>query len=294
MRLLFFDSINPYTGRIHTLDDANLFFGADGLGYARDSWDENFVPYLIPAHPSSPNYQPTTKMTRQKFFPTRHSDQAVWLENFRLKLALHAALLGLAAPRAADIVADARWLVHLLLAWLESVRTHGKAATSALEQAMTGGGPLALPVHTPPPLGDGVVARPAGALSRIFDFVAEIKEMDTCTDAICIDLGILGGEEAVPDLTQARPNITAIVAAVGVDLGWGWHGLGKHLDQCEIQVDRSDGKGWVVLTFDTTPGYHDSTPFPAALTKWKYRAIYRVNDAPIGQWSAEVSVTVGG
>ena len=53
-------------------------------------------------------------------------------------------------------------------------------------------------------------------------------------------------------------------------------------------------KGWVVLTYDTTPGYLDTTPFPAALTKWKYRAIYRVDDHQVGQWSAEVSVNVGG
>jgi hypothetical protein len=62
----------------------------------------------------------------------------------------------------------------------------------------------------------------------------------------------------------------------------------------EIQVDRGDGKGWAVLTFDTTPGYLDTTPFPAALTKWKYRAIYRVDDHQVGQWSAEASVSVGG
>ena len=53
------------------------------------------------------------------------------------------------------------------------------------------------------------------------------------------------------------------------------------------------GNGWQVLTFDTTPGYTDTAPFPATPTKWKYRAIYRVDDAQVGLWSAEVSVTVG-
>ena len=32
----------------------------------------------------------------------------------------------------------------------------------------------------------------------------------------------------------------------------------------------------------------------ATLTRWKYRAIYHLDDAQVGQWSAEVSVTVGG
>lgn len=41
------------------------------------------------------------------------------------------------------------------------------------------------------------------------------------------------------------------------------------------------------------PGYTDSAPFSNAPTKWKYRTIYCVGDQQVGQWSAEVSVTVG-
>jgi hypothetical protein len=28
--------------------------------------------------------------------------------------------------------------------------------------------------------------------------------------------------------------------------------------------------------------------------KWKYRAIFRVGDHQVGQWSNEISITVGG
>ena len=42
---------------------------------------------------------------------------------------------------------------------------------------------------------------------------------------------------------------------------------------------------------DTTPGYTDTAPHPATLTRWKYRAIYHADDAQVGLWSAEVSVT---
>jgi hypothetical protein len=85
--------------------------------------------------------------------------------------------------------------------------------------------------------------------------------------------------------------IKATVVGNKVELDWNWGGHSAHLDQCEIQVDR--GQGYAVLTFDTTPGYTDTAPFPATPTKWKYRAIYRVDDAQVGLWSAEVSVTVG-
>jgi hypothetical protein len=91
-----------------------------------------------------------------------------------------------------------------------------------------------------------------------------------------------------------QPVLTATVNGGRVDIGWSWEGNAKFLDMCEIQVDRGDGKGWGPLAFDTTPNYTDNAAFPATLTRWKYRAIYHLNDAQVGQWSAEVSVTVGG
>ena len=75
---------------------------------------------------------------------------------------------------------------------------------------------------------------------------------------------------------------------------WGWGGHEVFLDLCELQVDRGDGKAFVLLTYDTTPGYTDTQPFPAVPAKWTYRAIYRVGDSQVGQWSSPVSVTVGG
>ncbi|MFN2475783.1 MAG: hypothetical protein ABR526_05500 [Chthoniobacterales bacterium] len=60
------------------------------------------------------------------------------------------------------------------------------------------------------------------------------------------------------------------------------------LDQRELQVDRADTKGFVLLAIDTTPGYTDTQTFPHAAAKWTYQAIYRV-----GQWSNPVSIAVG-
>jgi hypothetical protein len=76
--------------------------------------------------------------------------------------------------------------------------------------------------------------------------------------------------------------------------GLAWFSTHAYLDQCEIQVDRGDGKGFILLTYDTTPGYNDTQPFPATPMKWTYKAIYRVNDAQVGLWSNPVTITVGG
>ena len=53
-----------------------------------------------------------------------------------------------------------------------------------------------------------------------------------------------------------------------VNVKWGWGGNSAYLDICEIRVDRGDGKGFVLLAFDTTPGYTDTQPFPAVLVTW--------------------------
>jgi hypothetical protein len=64
---------------------------------------------------------------------------------------------------------------------------------------------------------------------------------------------------------------------------------------CEIQVDRTGaGTAFAPLGFYTTPGYVDTEPFPATPTKWTYRAIYRVGDQRVGQWSKSVIITAGG
>jgi len=62
----------------------------------------------------------------------------------------------------------------------------------------------------------------------------------------------------------------------------------------EILVDRGNGQGFVTLCQDTTPDYLDTTPAPATPAKWTYKAIFRVGDQRVGQWSDEVSTTIGG
>ena len=239
-------------------------------------------------------------MTRQAYYPVRVADQIIWLTNFYLKLIGHAPALGITVARCDAAVADARWLIYILGSWLPAVRAWQKACTEAAEAAQSGTGSATqvLPVFIAPPLpiaGNGlpaVVARPPGGADRIFDLIQDIKESDTYTEAIGIDLRAVGAGKTPPDFATLAPVLKLKIVGNKVEIDWDWLGYSAFLDQCEIQVDR--GQGYGVLTFDTTPGYTDSTPFPATPTKWKYRAIYRVDDHQVGQWSAEVSVNVGG
>jgi len=90
------------------------------------------------------------------------------------------------------------------------------------------------------------------------------------------------------------PLIMAKVSGGAVRVDWGYQGNRAWLSGCEIQVDRADGKGFGLLTIDTTPKYTDTQPFPATRTVWTYKAIYRADDVQVGLWSQPVSVAVGG
>ncbi len=230
-------------------------------------------------------------MRRQTYYPSRTADQVVWLRNFANKLSGYATALGLTDPERDAAVADASWLAYILGSYLPATRAWAQANTAAAEQAQTGtSGNLVLPVFSAPGL-EGAVPQKEGSLLRIFDRVGKLKQNPLCTPAMGTDLRIIGPQESGPDLVTLRPVFTVVATPAGVQIHWNFGGYGKFLDQIELQVDR--GNGWQILTFDTTPGYTDTHEQPTTLTQWKYRGIFRVGDAPVGQWSETVSVALG-
>ncbi|MBI5683896.1 MAG: hypothetical protein HZC54_02335 [Verrucomicrobia bacterium] len=235
-------------------------------------------------------------MKRQLYYPSRIPDQITWLENWRNKLAAYGAALGLSPAQVAAGIADAAWLIYLHLSWLAAARAWSQACTKAMTDAETGDGTVLMvpPVFTPPAPPDGVVPVRTGALNRIFALVQLIKDSPGCTAAIITDLGLAGTEQTAPDFTTLAPDFTLTRLVTGIKVGWGWGGYAAFLDMIELQVDRNDGKGFVFLANDTTPGYLDTFPQPAAPVKWKYRAIFHVRDQRVGHWSIEKSITVGG
>ncbi len=144
-----------------------------------------------------------------------------------------------------------------------------------------------LPAGFPPAVAAGIVARFRALVKRL-------KAAKNYSTAIGQALGIEGSVQGAPDLTTLQAILTLTLMGNAILVGWGWQGFSAFLDMLEIQVDRGDGKGWVFLTYDTTPNYTDTFPLPATPTKWKYRAIYRVGDAQVGVWSNTVEITVGG
>jgi hypothetical protein len=75
----------------------------------------------------------------------------------------------------------------------------------------------------------------------------------------------------------------------GVMVRRNWRGQNAFLDLLQIEVHR--GSGFHLLAYDSTPDYLETPPITVA-AKWTYRAIARVGDARVGQWSGPVSINV--
>ena len=213
------------------------------------------------------------------------------LQTFKTGIVNYATLLGLNVAQTGPQAADAAYYDYTLkCAKIIANAAQQWIAWKNLERA--GGTPPASGAPVFPVFPTAVAAVAPGIEVRFRALVQLIKFNPNYNEAMGLALGIEGAQQVGPDLTTIQPVISALISGNHVTIKWGWGGYSAYLDLCELQVDRGDGKGFVLLAFDTTPGYTDTQPFPATPATWTYRAIYRVGDAQVGVWSQTASVTV--
>ena len=236
-------------------------------------------------------------MPKAYFLPNSDSGKAQIFEQFRDNIGTYAALFSL---NLTDITAQATDAT-LFRALVNFAGTMQDAAGLwvAWKDFMRDGPKVGHPTPSVPALPTVPVAisgssTAAGLVARFLLLANAVKNNKNYTAAVGQILGLEGAQQTAPDLTTIQPALDAKVAGDHVAIKWGWGGHSAFLDLLEIQVDRGGAGGYSLLTYDTTPGYTDTTPLPATAARWKYRAIYRVADARVGVWSDEVSVTVGG
>jgi hypothetical protein len=230
-------------------------------------------------------------MPKTNYLQSNDESFAAQLQTFKTGIGAYAATLGVTEAQTTAQAADCNYF-NCVLASLGTMSAAAQQWTAWKDLVRGGGTPPAAGAPVAPTLPAAVTAVVPGIEARFRTLVKQIKAGANYNAAIGVALGIEGAQVAVPDLATLQPVLIARISGGRVEIGWGWQGNRAALDLCEIQVDRGDGKGSVLPTYDTTPGYVDTAPFPAVPTKWTYRAIYRVDDAQVGQWSAPVSVTV--
>lgn len=225
-------------------------------------------------------------MAQKYYLPPDDLGKDALFLHFRDTIGTYATAFGLTAGQTGAQDADAdyfHWLVT------ESASASGFAqAINAWRIAHRDG--TTPPTTTAPtlPVSTAPTAVAPGIVPRFTALVGAIKGHVAYTDSIGEVLHIVGEETPPPDLVNGQPDLAgAKVVGAEVRIPWKRNGF----DGIHLEVDR--GTGFVFLAVDTRPGYVDTTPFPADGALWKYRAMYLLNDAKVGQWSATTTVRVG-
>lgn len=222
------------------------------------------------------------------WLPRREADRLVWLQNFALKLAGY---VGTAGITAADVafVQGARDAYQWLLNRSEQLNTERQEVNEYKRTFSDGpiGTPLGpyptAPSYPPPPS----FTPSAGIFPQIVKLVERIRNSPGYTQAMGEDLGIVP-----PATTPALddPVLEAIAQPNSqVEIRW----KKGRATGILIESQRGNETTWTVLGVDTVSPYVDTRPplNPGQPEVRRYRARYVVNDTPVGNYSAIVSVT---
>jgi hypothetical protein len=261
-------------------------------------------PAMTPASATETRKRKKNTMRRQRYYPSAIGEQGNWNGNFADKLPNYKITLFLSDGQLNQGVADARYLQYCLSHWLTDVRSFSLASTQALDVLASGTGstPYAMPIFSPPPLppGDAAAVPPVlatvpvapGALDRIFDLVQIIKRSPNYTDAIGVDLGIVGEEDTIE---RTRPEFSIKVEGLGAG-GCNCVKLRpKKFGHYAVAIYSKRGTGgWELLAISTASPYEDERPLlvPGQPEIREYKMRFWDDGAENGDWTDVVSVTV--
>jgi hypothetical protein len=226
-------------------------------------------------------------MARDHYLPQDDPGKCEWLNNFAMKLPTYSAALEISAAEVASVTANNTFFSYVCDA-KNQFDQFGKDWTAYKNGARNGSTLGDTP--TPPTLGAAPAMVEPNIFGRITKLVARIKKHPAYTAAMGEDLDIIGAEQTV-DLNAMKPVLKLTLQAGHPNVGW----KKQSMSALEIHVDRGTGT-FQFLAVDTVPDYLDTASLPAAGASavWKYKAIYRLNDEQVGQWSDVASVSVMG
>jgi len=229
-------------------------------------------------------------MPTSYFLPSDDGGKADLLDHLAATLPKYADLFTLSAEALAIRQADAfafRYALHTAND-MQAYAQHSTVFKNLLRDGGDGSGDWPLPPTVSQPVPSAVAP---GIIPRLTALAAWLKAQPNYTQAIGQDLWLVGSTQVIEPSTW-KPTLSIQSQAGHPVIGWT---KGK-ATALEIWIDRNDGNGFVLLTISTAPNTTDNSPLPAPGTSalWKYKAIFRLRDEPVGQWSDGVSVTVGG
>ncbi|WP_079435671.1 hypothetical protein [Zoogloea sp. LCSB751] len=226
-------------------------------------------------------------MAKSYYMPKDDNGKVALLDLLATRLPIYAELLEISPADIASLQADAAALRYTINAF-NVIQGNARLWTAFKNLQRDGGaGSGAFPPGANLPAQVPTVS--PGIVPRVTALIARIKTARHYTEAIGQDLNIVGSTQIV-DPDGWKPIIDIAVKAGRPVIQW----TKGDADSIEIWADRGDDKGLAFHTITTDPAYTDASPAPASSALWKYKAIYRLRDEQVGNWSDVISVAIGG
>ena len=226
-------------------------------------------------------------MAKNYYLPKDDSGKAELLEHLANRLPAYAETLEISALDIAGLQADAE-AFRDAIACTNAIQANARHWTAFKNFQRDGGVSVNPRPHVPDLPAPAQDVAP-GIVPRLTALVSRLKTARNYNEAIGRDLQIIGAEQTV-DTGDWKPALDLGMQAGHPVIKW----PKGDADAIEIWADRGDGQGFSLATVASGADYTDTTPTPATGAVWKYKAIYRLRDAQVGQWSGVVSVAVGG
>ncbi len=227
-------------------------------------------------------------MATNSYMPSDDIGKVLLLEHLALTLPKYTSTFGISDAEMASIKADTLAL-RRAYTYHHQVQSFAQDCTAQKNHLRDGGsGKAEWPVM---PEFIAVDTVPPGVIPRLSTLVAGIKAHKNYTEAIGRDLRLIG-TEIVKNPDSWKPVLKSKSSAGHPVICW----TKGYAAEIEIWADRGDGNDFVFYTINSEPDTLDKTPLPpkGAGVNWKYKAIYRLHNEQVGQWSDVMSISVGG
>lgn len=221
------------------------------------------------------------------YIPPTEAELVIWANDHAAGVSTHGATVGLSAGEITQAATDASTISH-------AVNGQSLYKSKAQEFTEYKAALLYAPINTPVPTTPAppvVGVLPIGALAacvaRARQRAERIKSHPNYTPAIGEDCRIVAPPDGPP---PGQPTLTAN-AETDYRVRIGFQMLGH--DQIEIYSKRGSEPDFSLLAVDSNNPYVDGRAglAPPAPEVRQYRARYRDNDVPVGDWSDVVNAT---
>lgn len=220
------------------------------------------------------------------WLPQTQGRRVIWIQNFKLKVAAHAAALGIPGPEVTAIVAALEAYVYAVSVG-DQAKRFSKSSNTFKDNLWSGSGQVGAP-PPPPTLAPPPPMPAAGVARQLSRFVKRLKATPGYSTPIGKDLGIEPPDRVEREDRAPRFRLVAQPGSI-VEVHWIKAGFSGVI----VESRRGDSPLWEVIGRDFFAPFRDARP-PLEAGKAEvrsYRLQYLRKDDPVGPQSNEAVIS---